>query len=130
MPLDGDDLSIARLAEMHGRVLGATSDEVTAADAIGRQVLRHPLTRDAARAQQAGQCYRETPMTWRLGGTTIVEGNVDLAFVNGGQVIVVDFKTDRELGEELERYRRQVQIYAAAIGAALNRPTRGVLMRV
>jgi ATP-dependent exoDNAse (exonuclease V) beta subunit len=59
-----------------------------------------------------------------------VEGNVDLAYVDGDEVVVVDFKTDRELDGALENYRRQVQVYAAAIGTALQRPARAVLMRI
>jgi ATP-dependent exoDNAse (exonuclease V) beta subunit len=43
---------------------------------------------------------------------------------------VVDFKTDRELDEALDRYRQQVALYATAIGRATGFPTRGVLMRV
>jgi len=43
---------------------------------------------------------------------------------------VVDFKTDRELDGALDRYQRQVRIYAAAVAAATGRPTRAVLMRV
>ena len=42
----------------------------------------------------------------------------------------MDFKPDRELEGAMETYRRQVQVYAAAIGAALQRPVRAVLMRV
>jgi ATP-dependent exoDNAse (exonuclease V) beta subunit len=50
--------------------------------------------------------------------------------VTGDEAVVVDFKTDRELDESLDRYRRQVQIYAAAVGAALGLSARGVLLRV
>jgi ATP-dependent exoDNAse (exonuclease V) beta subunit len=59
-----------------------------------------------------------------------VEGNVDLAYVTDDEVVVVDFKTDRELDGALETYRRQVQIYAAAVGQALGKRARAVLMRV
>jgi len=127
-PADGD--MIARLAEAHGRVLGAEAEEVVAAADVVRRVLRHPVLLDAARAAEQGFCYRETPVTWRLDTGAIVEGNVDLAYVAGEDVVVVDFKTDRELDGAIERYRRQVQIYAAAVGAALGRPARAVLMRV
>ena len=45
-------------------------------------------------------------------------------------MVVIDFKTDRELRGAVERYRRQVQIYASAIAAATARPARAVLMRI
>ena len=130
MPLVSREASLARLAEAHGRVLGATADEVRAASAAAERVWLHPVLRDAARASDAGLCYRETPVTWRLGEERIVEGTVDLAYVAGDVVVVVDFKTDRELDGALETYRRQVQIYAAAVGSVLGRRARGILMRV
>ena len=92
--------------------------------------MRHELLRDAARAEAKGLCYRETPVTWRASEQTMVEGNVDLAYVTGDEVVVVDFKTDRELDAELETYRRQLQVYASAVGAALGKRARAVLMRV
>jgi ATP-dependent exoDNAse (exonuclease V) beta subunit len=45
-------------------------------------------------------------------------------------MVVVDFKTDRELDGAIDRYRRQVQVYAAALASALARPARGILMRI
>ena len=64
------------------------------------------------------------------GSGVVIEGNVDLAFDADGHVVVIDFKTDRELEGAVETYRRQVQIYAHAIALATGRPTRGVLMKV
>jgi ATP-dependent exoDNAse (exonuclease V) beta subunit len=125
----GADL-LARLAEAHGRVLGADAAEVAAAEEVVRRVLAHPLLRGAAGAAAAGRCYRETPVTWRAESGTLVEGYVDLAYVSGDEVVVVDFKTDRELEGATEPYRRQVQVYAAAIAAAMGKPARGVLMKI
>jgi len=129
-PLSGNEAAIARLADAHGRMLGATADEVASAGRAATLVLQHPALRDAARAAVDGRCYRETPVTWNLPDGRLIEGHVDLAYLAGDEVVVVDFKTDRELDEALDRYRRQVQIYAAAAGAALGRRARAVLMRV
>jgi len=130
-PLDGTNARLlAQLVEAHGRVLGAEPEEMEVALTVVRRVLTHPLMRAAATAAAAGRCYRETPVTWRLDACALVEGVADLAFMTDEGVTVVDFKTDRELDSALDRYRRQVQIYAAAIGFALGRPARGVLMRV
>ena len=50
---------------------------------------------------------------------SLLEGVVDLAFHDGNAWVVVDFKTDREISaEHLDRYRRQVAVYAAAIAKA------------
>jgi ATP-dependent exoDNAse (exonuclease V) beta subunit len=130
MPLDGSDEEIAGLVETHGRVLGATADELAEARNIASKVKSHPLMRAAALASSEGRCYRETPVTWRSGDGALVEGNVDLVYVTADEAVIVDFKTDRELDGSLEVYRRQVQIYAAAVGRALERRARGVLLRV
>jgi ATP-dependent exoDNAse (exonuclease V) beta subunit len=124
------DDSLARLAVAHGRVLGADSGELVAAQEVISAVLQHPLVRDAAHAFEQGRCYRETPVTWRQSDGAIIEGTVDLAFETESGFVVVDFKTDRELTGSLDEYRRQVAIYASAIAAATGRPARAVLMRV
>jgi ATP-dependent exoDNAse (exonuclease V) beta subunit len=121
---------VSRLATAHGRVLGAEPSEIAAAREIVEHVLAHPLLRAAAQAADEGRCYRETPVTWRLEDGALVEGNVDLAYESAGTMVVIDFKTDRELHGAVDRYRRQVQIYASAIAAATGRPARAVLMRI
>jgi ATP-dependent exoDNAse (exonuclease V) beta subunit len=125
---DGDVLE--RLAAAHGRVLGADAEEIASATAVVQRVLNHPLIVDAARASEENSCYREVPITLRLDSGLLIEGNVDLAYHAGEHVVVIDFKTDRELEGALEVYRRQVQIYAQAIASATGRTARAVLVRV
>jgi ATP-dependent exoDNAse (exonuclease V) beta subunit len=130
VPLANPSLDlVARLAAAHGRVLGAVPEEVaTAVEAVTR-ALDHPVLQRATRAAATGRCYRETPVTYRTDAAALVEGVVDLAFEEDAGFTVVDFKTDRTEGLE-DGYRRQVQIYAAAIAAATGRPANGVLMRI
>ncbi len=131
VPLSGSAPDVVSgLAAAHGRVLGASPTEIAAAGQVVQEVLAHPLLRAAAQSAEHGRCYRETPVTWRLEDGALVEGNVDLAYESDGAMIVIDFKTDRELRGAVERYRRQVQIYASAIAAATGRPARAVLMRI
>jgi len=48
-----------------------------------------------------------------------------------GEWVVVDFKTDREISEAgIERYSRQVALYAAAIGRATGEVAKGWLVRI
>jgi ATP-dependent helicase/nuclease subunit A len=129
-PLADADSRLAQLAALRGRLLGATPEEIAAAIGAVAEALAHPVLRAAARAATAGRCYRETPVTLRLDEGVMVEGLVDLAFDDGAEFVVVDFKTDRELDGALERYRRQVQIYAAAIAEATGKAARAVLMRI
>jgi len=131
VPLDsGDSSLIERLASAHGRVLGASPEEMHSAVAVVRGVLQHPIFADAAQAAQEGRCYRETPVTLRMDTGGLIEGFVDLAFEANGEMVVVDFKTGRELDGFLETYRRQVQIYAYTIAAATGLPARGLLVKI
>jgi ATP-dependent exoDNAse (exonuclease V) beta subunit len=124
---DGD---LADLAEIHGRLLGAEPSEVAAAREVVVRTLAHPVMQAARRAASAAACYREAPVTLRLDDGSLVEGHVDLAFEDEGGFTVVDFKTDRELEGATDRYRRQVQIYAAAIARATGKRARGILMKI
>jgi ATP-dependent exoDNAse (exonuclease V) beta subunit len=131
VPLGEDGVAaLDSLSAAHGRILGATADEVTAAREIVAALLAHPLLQAAARAEREGLCYRELPVTSRLESGMLVEGYVDLAFQQAGEFVVVDFKTDRELDGALDRYERQVSFYATAITQVSGLSTRAFLMSV
>jgi len=131
VPLGAEGVAaLDRLAEAHGRILGATKEEIEAGRDIVREVLGHPVMKAAEQAAREGLCYREVPITYRLPSGVLVEGYVDLAFRQDSSMVVVDFKTDRELEGALEQYQRQVSLYASAIGQTAGLPTKSVLMRV
>ena len=130
-PLDADRATLEALAEVHGRVVSATAEEISVAVAAVERVLGSRLLGRARAAQARGACRRETPVTCVAAGGSLVEGVVDLAFEERGAWIVVDYKTDREIaaaGEE--RYRRQLAIYASAVAQATGTPAHGILVRV
>jgi len=77
-----------------------------------------------------GRCRRETPITLTLADGSVIEGMLDLAFLEKGAWTVVDFKTDREFKKEIEHYKRQVGLYALSIERATGQPCGGILMRV
>ena len=81
-------------------------------------VLRHPLFDQVRAAERAQRCFRELPLIWHDPAGVLIEGTIDLAFEDGdGSIVVLDFKTDRELDTDLERYRRQLAIYCQALAA-------------
>lgn len=126
--LDADDDVVARVAALEGRVLGATEIEVVAAADLARAALAHPLFARARAAAAQGLCRRETPLAMVGDDGALVEGIVDLAFFDEGAWTVVDFKTDISIAHELERYRRQVSLYAQAIERATGQSARGALL--
>ena len=125
--LDAGRDGIERAAAVQARLLGAPADEIAAAVDAAVAALAHPLLQ---RAAAAAACRRETPLTLRADDGTLVEGTVDLAFLDDGTWTVIDFKTDQELTRSLDVYRRQVALYARAISAATGAPARPVLLRV
>ena len=83
------------------------------------------------RAAASSACRRELPLTLSDGENAIIEGVADLVFEDAGAWVVVEFKTDVEIGRVgLERYRRQVGFYAAAVTRATGRDASGVLLRI
>ena len=85
----------------------------------------------ACAAARDGQrpCLREVPISTVVDGV-LIDGQADLAFEDEGGWVVVDFKTDVEMGTVQDVYRRQVALYVDAIARATGRPARGVLLRV
>jgi ATP-dependent exoDNAse (exonuclease V) beta subunit len=129
--LDADAAEVARVAAIEARLVSAADEDVAAAAAAVSRALGAPILESARRADAAGRCRREAPVTLDLGDGDLVDGFVDLAFEEDGAWIVVDYKTDRELtGEGEARYRRQVSLYVTAIASATGRDASGVIVRL
>ena len=128
--LDASEDHVRAVATMQARILAAGADELEAAVRTATTVLAHPLLQRARAAAATGRCHREMPVTWRAPDGALVEGTIDLAFDDEQGATVVDFKTDRELDADAERYRRQLTIYCRALEALRGITPRGVLMRV
>lgn len=94
-----------------------------------------------AAEREHGKVYREMPFTLAVASSqldpsypadeiSLVQGMIDLWFVEGDQAVLIDFKTDRltgELGDRVlrERYQIQIAFYAQAIERATGRPLKG-----
>jgi ATP-dependent exoDNAse (exonuclease V) beta subunit len=130
VPLDGD-LSVAqRLATVHGRILGATAQEIDSAAEVVQAALAHPLMNRACHAAQQGRCRREVPIAWRDTNGLLIEGVIDLGFEQAEGWTIIDFKTDEEFRGNEPAYQRQLRMYASAIQAANGAPVSAVLMRI
>ncbi len=125
VPLSGEALEA--YVSTHARRLGATDEERDAAIAAVKAALAHPLLE---RAKAASVVRREAPLTLTLGDGTLAEGIADLAFREGEQWVVVDFKTDHELALRREEYEKQLTVYARAIAAATGQTAAAWLLSV
>lgn len=128
--LSADVSGVAEVAEVQGRIFGATDEEVrTATDTVSR-VLIHPLMQHAAAAVSEGLGRREVPIAIQLEDGVVVEGVIDLAFQAQGVWTVIDYKTDFEIKGRLEEYKIQVGLYALAVSRATGQEVRAVLLRL
>ena len=132
--LDSDADAIHASAAVNGRLVGATEEEIIAAVEAVCATLEHPVLRRAAVSARKGEIRRETPVLLTLDDGGLVEGVVDLAFMEDTAEFagwtVVDFKTDREFATSSDRYKAQVTAYSAALQAATGLPSRGILLVV
>jgi len=125
VPFDADLGAIEKLARSHGRLLGATDDEVVVAVDTVQRALAHPLVRQAAGAER---CHREFPVMFRMDDGRMLEGVIDLAFVEEGRWTILDFKTDADLGTKRLHYERQLQWYAVAVNRLTGMPVTANLL--
>jgi ATP-dependent helicase/nuclease subunit A len=128
--LDATSAQISESVGLQARILGASAEEVEAATALVGAALAHPLMARAREAARAGRCRRETPVACREPDGSLLEGVLDLAFEDADGWTVVDFKTDAEIASELQRYRRQVSLYASAVARATGKKVTAVLMSI
>lgn len=91
-----------------------------------RNTLKHPLLE---RARRSSILQRELPFVCNLQGS-LIEGIVDLLFLEQEGLVIADYKTDRLDGAMLEQrwpgYRRQGEIYALAMAEITRLPVKEV----
>jgi ATP-dependent exoDNAse (exonuclease V) beta subunit len=115
---------IAALARVHARLLDAPGEEADAAARAVEAAWAHPLL---ARARAAPRCHRDLPVHLRLEDGRLLEGVIDLAFLERDRWAVVDFKSD---AGALARYERQLQWYLHALAMLTGRAATGYLLRI
>jgi ATP-dependent helicase/nuclease subunit A len=128
--LDGSEDDLAATAEFQGRILGAPNEEISAAAIAVRNALHHPLLERARASERVGQCFRELPLTLKMDDGSLVEGVADLIFKEVSTWVIVDFKTDQQIKGDMERYKRQVSIYARTMGELHGQACSAFLLRV
>jgi len=124
--LDADADALRAMARYQGRLLDASEAEVAAAITAVAAALAHPRL---VEARGSADVRRECPITVPLEDGSIAEGVIDLAYRTDAGWVIVDFKTDRELGEKVP-HAVQLSIYARAVAAATGEPATTVLLYV
>lgn len=118
---------VERTVAMEARVLGASPAETLAATEAVNAALAHPIL---VRARAASRYHREYPLSLPLPRNGLLEGVIDLAFVERNEWIIVDFKTDADMSIGRAAYERQLQWYAYALRELTGMPASGVLLAI
>jgi ATP-dependent exoDNAse (exonuclease V) beta subunit len=125
--LDADGAAIQKLVAWNTRLLGSSREESDAAAAAVKSALAHPLL---ARARNSARCHREYPLILKLDDGRLLEGVIDLAFLENDQWTIVDFKTDAAISERRAQYQRQLQWYGYALSRLTKIPARAYLLEI
>ena len=106
-----------------------------------RTFLESPLAKRMQQAAKNGTLYREKPFV--MGETAkdileeshsdemvLIQGIIDVFFEEEGEMVLLDYKTDRvRQGKELaDRYRAQIELYKKAIERATGRKVKEQLL--
>lgn len=128
-PADAD-LSAAELGtQVHGLLAGtAVADADPEAIRLAAVFRRSPLGR---RVERASRVAREFDFLMAV-GELVIRGQIDLWFEEGGELVIVDYKTDAVSRQEAHQragdYDLQLRLYAAATEKAAGRmPDRAFL---
>jgi ATP-dependent helicase/nuclease subunit A len=126
-PLDAGRTALTALAQVHGRLLGATGEEVEAAIDAVAAALVHPVLIQALRAPRL---HRELPIILKLDANRVLEGVIDLAFEAEGRWHIVDFKSDADIAANRVHYERQLHWYSLALSRLNNAPVQAHLLSI
>jgi ATP-dependent exoDNAse (exonuclease V) beta subunit len=92
--------------------------------------LRFTQSETGLRAARASRIGRETPVLFDYEGL-LIRGAIDLWFEEGGELVLVDYKTDSYISDErLQEYSMQMRLYAIALSRALERRVDRIILAV
>jgi len=119
IPLDeATPEKVAALAGALAPTFGLDPDTAAQAAAAASRALATPLM---DRARRSTRLFREL-LVWFPEGEELLEGVVDLVFEEEGELVVVDYKTDRvppELAlDQAAHHAPQLQLYARGLAQA------------
>jgi ATP-dependent helicase/nuclease subunit A len=116
---DGDALELG--TEVHEYLAGVRQEVSEEARQLARAFEGSELARRAAAARTS---QREMDFLVDV-EDTLLQGQIDLWFDEGNGPVIVDYKTDRYLGERRMRgYEVQMQLYSIALGRITAAPVR------
>ncbi|MCD7709021.1 MAG: PD-(D/E)XK nuclease family protein, partial [Clostridiales bacterium] len=88
------------------------------------------LAHRMAGADTAGDLYREKPFVMRR-GDILVQGIIDAFWIEDGEIVLLDYKTDnvKAAGELIKRYKMQLDLYADALTRLFSTEEKSVIVK-
>lgn len=121
LPHEGGGGALGLGTEVHEYLAGLRADVSDEARQLAQTFEQSELARRAARARSQ---QREMDFLVEIDGT-LLRGQIDLWFDEGHGTVLVDYKTDRYLGEaRLRGYELQMRLYAVALEKLTGTPVR------
>ncbi len=76
------------------------------------------------------EMHSDIPQNEAENETVIIEGVADCAFVENGELVIIDFKTDRAKNEEIliEHYKEQLSVYRRCLAEVIGLPVKETLI--
>ncbi len=119
---------LEKMAEAEGKGLGATGPMIKRAGEMVKKAIHSPTLQ---RVIQSRDYQKEVPFAYQKNGT-LFEGVMDLVFIEKGEMVVLDLKTDlvdsTGLNSRVEQYKPQVEVYAEAIRNIFGSPPKEVIL--
>lgn len=104
--------------------LGLKKDRVEEAFRAAASLASSPL---GARIRASKRAFHEMPLASLRGGETR-EGRIDLAFLEGDEWVLVDFKTDRDPDRLIAQYEEQARFYASLLADTTGKKVKETLL--
>jgi ATP-dependent exoDNAse (exonuclease V) beta subunit len=105
---DWDKPALRKAALVYGEKLGVPKPETEKAVEWVEKTLQNELLQ---RARKTGKIFRELPMTGAIEKGMFLNAVIDLAFLEGDEWVIVDYKTDQDMEKRKEKYRLQLGYY-------------------
>lgn len=125
------------LSALVDRKLLSTEERKRISEKKWNHLLSSALGRRLAKAQEAGCLYRERQFImgvparhlrpeWDSDELVVVQGIVDAWFIEEGEIVIVDYKTDRVAEEKnlIDRYGKQLYYYRMALEQSEQMPVK------
>jgi ATP-dependent exoDNAse (exonuclease V) beta subunit len=87
-----------------------------AAQTLGDELLQ--------RARKAPYVFRELPLAGKTAAGDFLNAIVDLAFLEGDEWVVVDYKTDQNKSVSLGKYKEQLGYYGELLATLTKKPVK------